>query len=272
MSSKTVFTKKDVFVIMVCGIFLLATVGSVGVSGRRRAKEAVCLSNLRQWGTIFLAFAADNDGYFMKGWSLDGQTRTEDYWMEALRPYYGNNHDLRCCPEATTPGTTLGLGQYGGHGTFVAWGVFTEAWAPVVPGDYGSYGMNGWACNPPPQNVWWGTHQQDFNWRTANVAGAENIPLFGGHQFLDCWPSPYDKPPDYDGQPWMQGSQMGRVCVNRHNGSVNWVFLDASARKVPLKCLWKLQWHRRFNPDYGPTEEEFNYAGDGWMAEFPPCE
>jgi hypothetical protein len=281
MSSKAVFTKKDVVVIVFCGVFLLATVGSVGVSGRRRAKEAVCLSNLRQWGTVFLAFAADNDGYFMEGWtgeSVAGPPHTR-YWMEALRPYYGNNYNLRCCPEAVVPGTDLGQGQYGGAGTFTAWGVFSgecgepsSGWSWVVACDYGSYGNNAWICNPPPgHSVWW-PYQQDFHWRIANVAGADSIPLFGGHQWLDCWPNPYDEPPNYDGEPWMNGSQMGRVCVNRHNGFVNWVFLDASARKVPLKCLWKLNWHRAFDPDRGPTEEEFNSAGDGWMAEFPPCE
>jgi hypothetical protein len=65
---------------------------------------------------------------------------------------------------------------------------------------------------------------------------------------------------------------MVRVCINRHEGSINSAFLDASARKVPLKCLWKLRWHRFYNPDHGPTEEVFNSAGNGWMAEFPPCE
>jgi hypothetical protein len=275
MSTKTAFTKKDVIVILLCAIFLLVTVGSVGVSGRRRAKEVVCLSNLRQWGAVFLAFAADNDGYFMAGWtdgSVAGPPHTR-YWMEALRPYYGNEHNLRCCPEAVIPGTELGQSEYGGAGTFTAWGVFagedcgepSPAWPWVVACDYGSYGMNAWACNPPPgENIWWG--RQDFYWRTANVDGAENIPLFGGDQFLDCWPNHYDEPPEYDGQPWNVNhmNSMLRVCMNRHNGFVNWVFLDASARKVGLKQLWRLKWHRAFNVDNGPGPGEW----PEWMRDF----
>ena len=258
MKSKTVFTKRDLIVFLGSAIFLLANLGAIGSSGRRRAKEAVCLSNLRQWGTVFQMYAQDNDGYFMKGWTAWAwDTEKTDYWMEALRPYY-SNPDLRCCPEAVIPGTELGAGQYGGNGTFTAWGVFTGAWAPVVPGDYGSYGMNGWVCNPPP-TPW---TPDEYNWRIANVAGADNVPLFGDHHWLDCWPDHTDDPPDYDGQPWPQGSQMGRVCINRHSGFLNSAFLDFSARKVGLKELWKLKWHRQFDVNYPPP------AWPEWMQDF----
>ncbi|UCC22708.1 MAG: hypothetical protein JSW23_01165, partial [Planctomycetota bacterium] len=84
-----------------------------------------------------------------------------------------------------------------------------------------------------------------------------------------------DAVPEYDGEPWLpysDYSHMVRVCINRHKGFVNNVFLDGSARKVGLKCLWKLQWHRHLDPEHSPTEEEFNSAGDGWMAKFPQCE
>ncbi len=270
MNSKTAFTKKDVIVLACCAIFLLAILGSVGVSGRRRAKEAVCLSNLRQWGTVFLTFAADNDGYFMKGWTnqqVPGPVYKR-YWMEALRPYY-RNPDLRCCPEATIPGTELGQSQYGGAGTFTAWGVFSgecgepsSGWEWVVGCDYGSYGINAWVSNiEEGWNLW---HGEDVYWRTSNVDGAGNIPLFGGNQFLDCWPHHTDHPPEYDGQPWNDGSQMGRVCMNRHSGFVNWTFLDGSARKVGLKQLWRLKWHRAFDVDDGPGAGEW----PEWMRGF----
>jgi prepilin-type processing-associated H-X9-DG protein len=286
MSSKTAFTKKDIIVVVLCGIFLLATLGSVGVSGRRRAKEAVCLSNLRQWGPVFLAFAADNDGYFMAGWyPCQPSVQNTDIWMEALRPYYGNDHNLRCCPEAVIPGTDelIGGGPYGGNGTFVGWGVFpgecgqpSSAWPVATACDYGSYGINGWLCNPPASCPVFQSHNiAKNNWRTVNVPGGENIPLLTGAQWIDAWPDATDQVPEYDGEPWgpySDYSHMVRVCMSRHNGFVNTVFLDGSARKVGLKCLWKLQWHRHYDFDCTPTEAEFNSAGDGWMAEFPPCE
>ena len=253
MKLKMSFSRKDVVVTLACLTFLLVVLGAVGATGRRRAKEVLCVSNLGRWGQVFLAYAADNDSYFMSGWTQQG-TKHTDYWMEALRPYYGNP-DLRCCPEATktqmNADGTAGPGA--GGGTFSAWGVFpgecgkaSSWWGAVTACDYGSYGMNAWACNQPPQYVWGGP-LQDFHWKTPNVEGAENIPMFGGHQWLDAWPDEDNVPPNYDGQTWATASQMGRFCINRHSGFVNRAFLDGSARKVGLKELWTLKWHREYD-------------------------
>jgi len=38
-----------------------------------------------------------------------------------------------------------------------------------------------------------------------------------------------------------------RVCLNRHDGYVNMVFLDYTVRKVGLKELWRLKWHRMYD-------------------------
>lgn len=290
MKSKAALTKKDLVVVLACIVFLLANIAAIGPRGRRHAKDMLCLSNLHKWGTIFQTFAADNDGYFMLGWCASKTfpnpiDYAKCYWMEALRPYYGNNHNLRCCPEAAIPSTDLGLGPWGGWGTFVGWGIFagddcgepSPAWPYTIACDYGSYGWNGWLGNPPPDvppDLGQST-PVEWNWRTANVAGAGNIPLFLDSQWIDAWPKVTDEIPLYDGEPWgpyASYSHMVRVCMNRHSGFVNSVFLDSSARKVPLKCLWKLKWHRQFDVDHGPSEEDFNSAGDGWMAGFPPCE
>jgi prepilin-type processing-associated H-X9-DG protein len=281
MKSKSSFSKKDLIVSFVCIVFVLATLGSAGSTGRRRAKEALCLSNLRQWGTVFLAFTEDNEGYFMEGWTnqqVPGPVYKR-YWMEALRPYY-KNPDLRCCPEATktwwnADGST-GPGIDGG--TFSAWGIFPSQdqcgevsswWEWVVACDYGSYGINAWVHNIDVDQTW-GISNNDIHWRTPDVNGAENVPMFGGHQWLDAWPNYLDSPPEYDGQPWSQGSQMGRFCMNRHNGFVNWAFLDGSARKVGIKELWTLKWHRMFVTDGPWTIGGGVIPGDwpDWMQDF----
>ncbi len=270
MSAKKAIKKTDIVAVLGCAIFLLVNLTAIGSSGRRRAKEAVCLSNLCQWGAAFQLYAQDNDGYFMPGWcaSLYWPRRYELYWMEALRPYYGNVHKLRCCPEATIPGTAMGGGEYGGNGTFSAWGVFSGGWDYTVKGDYGSYGWNGWCGNPPPgtpsdlgQN-----HPIDWNWRTANVPAADTIPLMGDAQWIDAWPHHTDRAPDYEGQPWFADHvwNMLRVCINRHSGNVCWVFLDGHARTVGLKELWKIKWHRTFDLNAGPTRAEW----PAWMRDF----
>ncbi|MHC4636802.1 MAG: hypothetical protein ACYTBP_16945, partial [Planctomycetota bacterium] len=36
------------------------------------------------------------------------------------------------------------------------------------------------------------------------------------------------------------------ACIDRHNGSLNMLFVDYSIRKVGLKELWYLRWHKRW--------------------------
>ena len=79
------------------------------------------------------------------------------------------------------------------------------------------------------------------------MAGGGDVPMFMDHKWVDCWGDDTDEPPAYDWEPWSYGSQMGRVCQNRHRGYINSVFLDGSARKVGLKELWTLKWHRQYD-------------------------
>jgi hypothetical protein len=41
--------------------------------------------------------------------------------------------------------------------------------------------------------------------------------------------------------------EMQRLCVNRHGGAQYCLFADWSVRKVSLKQLWKLKWHRTYD-------------------------
>ena len=59
-------------------------------------------------------------------------------------------------------------------------------------------------------------------------------------------------------------------CINRHDGYVNSLFMDWSVRKVGLKELWTLKWHRNFN-----TSNRWTRAGGvrpedwpEWMRDF----
>lgn len=251
MKAKTAFARRDVIVVLGCVVFLVMTLGAIGSRGRRRAKEAVCLSNLRRMGSAFLMFAADNDGRFMDGW-YGNETENTDMWMEALRPYYVNP-DLRNCPEAVLP---MSEGDFEWNFTFAAWGVFEgecgqpSDWWPVVTGcDYGSYGNNAFIYDPPPEVGDIGGYSTVVNWRSPNVAGGADIPMVGGAGWIEVKPLQTDAPPMYEGMYWYDGPGMQCVCLNRHSRYVNWAFLDGAARKVGLKQLWRLKWHRGFEVD-----------------------
>jgi len=247
MSEKKGFTLVELLVVIAIIALLMSILMPALARVRKQAKTVLCQTNLKQWGVCFSMYINDWDGYFPEGWiEKDYEGAYKDYWMDALRPCYGDAGDLRLCPSATKPGTELGLGEYGnGGGPFSAWGVFSSAWSYAVPGDYGSYGWNGFVANPPPGFGIW--ERKDVNWRRANVNGSGNIPLLLDHQWVDCWPTEYDEPPEYDAQDWNNTSQMGRFLVNRHDGFLNAVFLDFSVRKFGLKEPWTFKWNRGFD-------------------------
>ena len=58
--------KWELGVLILCGAFVLLTVGAVGESGRNRAKEVVCRANLSQWHDIFQGYI-DPNGRFISG-------------------------------------------------------------------------------------------------------------------------------------------------------------------------------------------------------------
>jgi len=272
MSRQRGFTLVELLVVIAIIALLMSILMPALGRVRKQAKMVLCQANQKQWTICFSMYTDDFDGSFPRGWCGDGyafstpEEYANSYWMQALRPYYGNEHDLRLCPMAMKPGTQSGGGPYGGDlqdSTFAAWGIagdpgeldrigkpFSE-WPYLVVGDYGSYGWNGWVGDPP-HDVEPGLGQEHpvkWNWRKANVSGAGNIPLIAANQWVDGWPRDQDTPPLHMGQPWWTtgNESMARFCQNRHEGSVNIAFLDWSIRRIGLKQLWRLKWHRRFD-------------------------
>jgi hypothetical protein len=87
---------------------------------------------------------------------------------------------------------------------------------------------------------------------------SDRIPVFLHSAFLDGFPDNGDTPdslPEDERPPGSAGPVTGRWnrsamrlhCLDRHNQSINAVFLDLSASKVGLKELWRLKWHRKFD-------------------------
>jgi prepilin-type N-terminal cleavage/methylation domain-containing protein len=283
MQKRTAFTLVELLVVIAIIALLMSILMPALARVRKQAKDVLGQANLKQWGACFAMFADDHEGSYPAGWSQDGskcRPHPDKYWMGALRPYYGDAGDLRCCPMATKPGTEIDPKYWAGgvppDSTFIGWGIIpgvigetSDVWPWTVGGHYGSYGWNSFVCDTPTDkdcNPW--AEPEKYNWRNAFVKGGGNIPLLGDHQWIDCWPEHSDEPPDWHGQPWDYTSQMGRICIDRHDGTVNWVFLDYSVRKIGLKGLWLLKWNRIYEAEYRPTKDEFDSAGNGWMKKY----
>ncbi len=223
---------------------------------RRQAKAVICISNLHQWGLMFSMYTEHNNGYLHSG----DISSFKHLWMEALWPYYRHSRDICFCPMTTkrsfnprSVGNELG-------GTFTTWSVFTGNYEWDREGLFGSYGINGWTRNPSPdiEAQYRDNFPTKYNWRSPNVRGANDIPVF-----LDCqWPDGWMKhdlgPPEYEDElTW------ARFCINRHDGGINSLFMDWSVRKVGLKELWTLKWHRGFDTA-GPWTKAGGVQSSDW--------
>jgi len=236
-------------VISIIALLVSILLPSLG-KARVQARAVVCQSNLRQLGLAFFMYADDNNGKFFAG-SFCGQV--EDEWMFALRSYYGSE-EVRLCPSASKIPAPLGHGAgppwaYGGK--FKAWGNLDAVWEG---GRYGSYTLNGWITTPYNEaclNIQ--GFPPELNWGSIDVKGSIYIPVFTDGMWVDARPKAYDSPPPFDLDPLDCGvawwELMATVCLDRHNGHVNSVFLDASVRKIGLKELWELNWHRDWHAE-----------------------
>lgn len=251
---KNAFTLIELLVVIaIIGLLL-----SVVLPGLRKAKEkaqqVVCLSNLRQWGVLFTLYTQDYDGDMPIGWN--GGTM----WMTELMAYYDGADDLRMCPSVKKFLSEIPDWDDSSQGndlTLAAWGIYGDEGFEdgVVPywgkdGQFGSYGVNAWALNPLDEGVD-GTYDTDPEWkplyfRKMEVKNAAYIPLMSGAM----WDGTH--PLDTDGPPLKRGvqrdtSNMSVFALDRHRGGPNMLFVDTSCRKVGIKEMWTLKWHKQFD-------------------------
>ena len=232
---------------------------------KRQARTSACLGLLRQWGVFFRMYVDEHDGYFMEGFSgvyPSGNNR----WCKAMKAYHKWDSELTCCPNATKPWYEKSGADNSLAGTFrgstTAWGYYQDGgWEEPLKG---SYGINGWCNNPDPGRSHSGK-PEEYHWRSPDIPGAAYVPLFTASQRYNNWPEHTDPPPVSDGQYWSDGSgaHIFRIVLNRHDGFINALFMDWSARKVGLKEIWTLKWHKAYN-QAGPWTRAGGAVGSDW--------
>ena len=249
MNRKRGFTLIELLVVIAIIALLMGILMPALRRVRSVARAAVCQASLHQWTLIWSMFTGDNDGFFNEGLGGESETST-GRWPEELKANY-KNLDMRLCPMAEKPQTEGGLNP------FAAWGKFTD-------GTFGSYGLNEWVCNRPDTTA--GGEIENYYKNVYRIKNPDKVPIFLDCYWYDVWPHDVDRPPDTDGATAnMDGSnEMRRVCLNRHNETINSAFADWSVRKVDLKELWTFKWHRNYN-----TAGPWTIAGNVIRTDWP---
>ena len=221
---------------------------------RLQARAVICLSRLRQLGNATVAWADENGGC-----TVPSSRR----WQAQLRLHsLGERNEVLFCPMAARFVSEGGRQPFAAYNAFsfgdflsttVTGGVPDTFSTHDVYSGYGSYGLNGSASNPSAHVQ---TNPSGYptanHWRCVAVKGASTVPLLADAMWVDGFPHHTDEPPECgDAGPSTSYTgtrgQMGVFCLNRHDGCVNVVFLDLAARRVGLKELWKLKWHREYD-------------------------
>jgi len=262
------FTLIELLVVIAIIALLMAILVPALRQVKKRAKTLACQSNLRQWGTVFATRTDDDNGYFPKVSTFN--ILYPWHWEDWMRDYYLTTEEIRCCPMATKianpdPNENLDLSSRGGK--FSAWGRFWPKGTGIVD-FYGSFGTNVWVYNDDRT----GNPYAPWHWKTCLIKGATDVPVFLDCIWPDAWPHDTQGPPEYDGDSTLKGlgSSIKFFCIDRHDGAIDSLFMDWSVRKVGLKELWTLKWHREWdtaNPwtkAGGARPEDWPY----WMRSF----
>ena len=244
MRKKEGFTLIELLVVIAIIALLMAILMPALARVKGQAQKVVCQARLKEWGVLFKLYTDDNNGYFAR---RDGNV-VRTLWMSAMRPYYHNDPKMRLCPTATR----LMLSS-------ADWGTFKAA---SLENDVFSYGNNSWTDNNAVDR---GARWVEWFWRSVQnnttvvpdtrqtegrPVSTNTIPVFGDSTWYDAWPRHTDTPSAtmdafFIGDQGTSG-EMNHFCINRHDGFVNLVFMDWSARPVGLKELWTLKWHRAY--------------------------
>ena len=265
MAKRRGFTLIELLVVIAIIALLMSILMPALNKVRQQGRMVACLANQKQWNLNAAMFTETNDGKF---WKSDNAT--PGYWFprymdNSLKDWVTNKTWF--CPSAQKPITDKYNVTVNTLNIYNAWGIFKGT--DLGPnGIAGSFGINGYCLIPQaapgssPMKTYESGVSTSEGWQTAGGKNANEVPWWIEALRFDLWPLPTDRPADNEFAAW-SGNLMARCAINRHQGHLTAAFLDWSVRKIGIKEVYTLKWHKNFN-QRGPWTRAGGVRDEDW--------